>query len=221
MVIEKLVNFGLVASEDSFALISKLSLNLDQLLRVLSPHLLKLRLHTGDKSIYIFGHLLNRLDVVAIFLIDLLLELLDQLLFVADDFGAGGFLSLDVLYAIQTKRLSQPIFKKALHCSKETMCHVLKDDDDDGGAYLGELLAIFFFFKLLPVPVDFYVFLMRLDDFVLDLVSSFLFIFLFECASVFVKLLCVSLDLDDSLLSIDSDLLDMAYQSKQRNELSS
>ncbi len=53
------------------------------------------------------------------------------------------------------------------------MC-VLKDGD----AYLGELLAIFLFFKLLPVPVNFYVFLMRLDDFVLDLVSSFLFIFL-------------------------------------------
>lgn len=97
VVIEKLVNFCFVASEDSFALVSKLSLNLDQLFCVLSSHLLKLRLHTGDKTIDIFGHLLDCLDVVAIFLIDLLLKFLDQLLLVTDNFGAGGFLSLNVL----------------------------------------------------------------------------------------------------------------------------
>ena len=83
--------------------------------------------------------------------------------------------------------------------------YVVKDD-----AYLSELLAILLFFKLLPVPVDFDVFFVGDENLVLDLVSSFLFIFLLKSASVFVKLLSVSLDLDDSLLSVDSDLLDMA-----------
>ncbi len=98
-------------------------------------------------------------------------------------------------------------FSKKRYIVQKTVYDVVLKDDF---AYLGQLLAILLFFKFLPVPVDFDVFLMRLDDFVLDLVSSFLFIFLLECASVFVKLLSVSLDLDNSLLSIDPDLLDMA-----------
>ncbi len=54
MVIEQLVYLGLVASEDSFALVSKLGLNLDQLFCILSSHLLKLRLHTGDEKVDVF-----------------------------------------------------------------------------------------------------------------------------------------------------------------------
>ena len=45
----------------------------------------------------IIRHLLDSLDIVAIFLIDLVFELLDQLLFVADDLGTGSFLGFNVL----------------------------------------------------------------------------------------------------------------------------
>jgi hypothetical protein len=40
---------------------------------------------------------LDGLDVVAVFLVDLLLELLDEQLFVGDDLRTGGLLRLDVL----------------------------------------------------------------------------------------------------------------------------
>ena len=118
MIIEKLINFSFVASENSFALVCKLRLNLDQLLSILSSHLLELRLHTRDKKVDIFGHLLDCLDVVAIFLIDLLLKLFDQLLLVTDNFGASGFLSLNVLHNLNRAVITTN-FKKALHCSKD------------------------------------------------------------------------------------------------------
>lgn len=55
---------------------------------------------------------------------------------------------------------------------------------------------------------------MRLDDFVLDLVSPLLFVLLFEGASVFVQLLSVGLDLDDALLSLTLNLLKDTYRKK-------
>jgi len=60
-------------------------------------HLLELGLHTGDQVIDIIRHLLDSLNVVAIFLIDLVFKLLDQLLFVTDDFGTSSFLGFNVL----------------------------------------------------------------------------------------------------------------------------
>jgi hypothetical protein len=77
------------------------------------------------------------------------------------------------------------------------------------GSYLSELFAIFFLFQLLPVPVNFYIFLVRLDDFVLDLVRSFLFVFLLQGTPVFVQFFSFCLDLDDSLLSQSAHLLEL------------
>jgi hypothetical protein len=58
--------------------------------------------------------------------------------------------------------------------------------------YIGKLLAIFLLFKLLPVPVDFNVLLVRGDDFVLNLVGSFLFLLFFEVATLVLGVVSVS-----------------------------
>lgn len=104
---------------------------------------------------------------MGVLLADLLLELLDQLVFVSENFVAGAFLSLDVL---------------------------------------SQFLAVLFLLKLLPVPIDLDILLMRLDDLVLDFVSSLLFGFLFAGATVFVQLFRVRLNLNDLLLGPASDL---------------
>ena len=71
----------------------------------------------------------------------------------------------------------------------------------------GQLLAVFLLFKFLPVPVDFYVFLVRGDDFVLNLVCTlFLFLFLLDSASVF-GLVGVGLNLGDCQVSCLSNLI--------------
>ena len=73
--------------------------------------------------------------------------------------------------------------------------------------YLCELFAVFFFFQLLPVPVDFDVFLVRLDDLVLDLVRSLLLVTLLGRASVLIGQFSVDLDLHNLLLGASADLL--------------
>ena len=55
---------------------------------------------------------------------------------------------------------------------------------------------------------------MGLDNLVLDLVGSFLFVFLFKGASILVELLRLSLDLDDSLLSLAPHLLNVTWFDK-------
>ena len=97
MVIKKLVNFSFISVEDCFAFCGELGLNTSELLCVVISHLLKLRLHALNQEIDVLRHLLNCLDIVTIFLVDLLLELFDQLLLVADDFKAGSFLGFNVL----------------------------------------------------------------------------------------------------------------------------
>ena len=73
--------------------------------------------------------------------------------------------------------------------------------------YLCELFAVFFFFQLLPVPVDFDVFLVRLDDFVLDFVRSLLFVTLLGRAALLIGFFGVDLDLHNLLFSASADLL--------------
>lgn len=77
--------------------------------------------------------------------------------------------------------------------------------------YFSELLAVFLLFKLLPVPVDFDILLVRLDHFILDLVSSFLLGFFFVTSASAIKLLRIGLDFDDAFLSLAADLLKNAY----------
>ena len=63
--------------------------------------------------------------------------------------------------------------------------------------YIGKLLAVFLLFKLLPVPVDFNVLFVRGDDFVLNLVGSFLFLLFFEVATLVLGVVSVSFDSGD------------------------
>jgi len=125
-----------------------------------------------DQQVDILAHLLDRLDVVAVLLIDLPFELLDELHFVCDNLRACCLLRLDVL---------------------------------------SKLLAIFLFFKLLPVPINFDVFLVGLDNFVLDLVRSLFFVAFFSSATFLVSLLGIDLDLDDFLLGLAAELLQLAF----------
>ena len=77
--------------------------------------------------------------------------------------------------------------------------------------YLRKLLAVFLFFKLLPVPIDFDILLVGLDHFVLDLVGSLLFILLFRGAALLVESLSLGLDANDCLFSLSADLLEHTY----------
>jgi hypothetical protein len=97
VVFEELLNLTLVSCKNGASLTAKVLLNSCQLGRVVISHLLELGLHTGDQVIDIIRHLLDSLNVVAIFLIDLVFKLLDQFLFVTDDFGTSSFLAFNVL----------------------------------------------------------------------------------------------------------------------------
>ena len=57
---------------------------------------------------------------------------------------------------------------------------------------------------------------MRLDDFVLDFVSSLLLVFLFHGTSFFVDILGFSLDLNDALLRLAAYLLEQTYIARNR-----
>ena len=63
--------------------------------------------------------------------------------------------------------------------------------------YIGKLLAVFLLFKLLPVPVDFNVLFVRGDDFVLNLVGSFLLLLFFEVTTLVLGVVGVSFDSGD------------------------
>ena len=60
-------------------------------------HVIELSLHSLDQRIDVLRHLLDGLDVVAVLLVDLRLELFDELLLVGDNFSTGCFLSLNIL----------------------------------------------------------------------------------------------------------------------------
>ena len=77
--------------------------------------------------------------------------------------------------------------------------------------YLGQFFAVFLFLKLLPVPINLDVFLMGLDDLILDLVSSFFFGLLLTSTAVLVQLFSVRLDFDQTLFGSSLNLLKFAY----------
>ena len=74
---EESFNFFLVAFKNVGSLTVKVSLNLLKLLVVMFTHLTELVLHAGDECVNVLRHLLDSLDVMAIFSINLNLELLD------------------------------------------------------------------------------------------------------------------------------------------------
>ena len=97
VLLEQLLDLRLVAIENGRALAIELSLYLVQLQVVVFSHLVELVLHPFDQRIDVLRHLLNRLDVVAVLLVDLTFELFDELLLVRDDLGASSLLGLYVL----------------------------------------------------------------------------------------------------------------------------
>ena len=97
VLLEEVFNLLFVAVKNGTALAVKLSLNLRQLLVVMLAHVIELALHSLDQRINVFRHLLDSLDVVAVLLVDLRLELFDELLLVGDNFSTGCLLSLNVL----------------------------------------------------------------------------------------------------------------------------
>ena len=97
VLLEQLLDLRLVAIENGRALAIELSLYLVQLQVVVFSHLVELVLHPLDQRIDVLRHLLNRLDVVAVLLVDLTFELFDELLLVRDDLGASSLLGLYVL----------------------------------------------------------------------------------------------------------------------------
>ena len=105
MLLEQLLDLQLVALKDGLALAIKLRLDLIQLQVVVLPHLVELVLHPLDQRIDVLGHFLNRLDVVAVLLVDLTFELFDKLLLVGDDLGAGCLLGLYVLSFISKNKV--------------------------------------------------------------------------------------------------------------------
>ena len=67
----------------------------------------------------------------------------------------------------------------------------------DTGTYLIKFLAVFFLFEFLPVPVNLYIFLMRGDNFILDLVASLLLVLFLKGTSSGFPLISFCLDLVD------------------------
>ena len=77
--------------------------------------------------------------------------------------------------------------------------------------YLSQFFAVFLFLKLLPVPINLDVFLMGLNDLILDLVSSFFFGLLLTSTAVLIQLLGVRLDFYQALFGSSLNLLKFAY----------
>ena len=97
VLLEEVFDLLFVAVKNGTALAVKLPLNLRQLLVVMLAHVIELALHSLDQRINVLRHLLDSLDVVAVLLVDLCLELFDELLLVGDNFSTGCLLSLNVL----------------------------------------------------------------------------------------------------------------------------
>ena len=97
VLLEEVFDLLFVAVKNGTALAVELPLNLRQLLVVMLAHVIELALHSLDQRINVLRHLLDSLDVVAVLLVDLRLELFDELLLVGDNFSTGCLLSLNVL----------------------------------------------------------------------------------------------------------------------------
>ena len=97
VLLEELLDLDLVTFKDITAFTIKLGFDVLQLGSIAFTHCNELILHLSDQRVDVLGHLCDSLDIVAIFLVDLGLKLLNQVLLISDDLGAGGFLSFNVL----------------------------------------------------------------------------------------------------------------------------
>ena len=79
VLVKEIFNLFLIAAKNRSALTIKISFNRLKLLVIMLAHLTKLRLHAHDQGVDILRHLLNCLDIVTVFLINLSLKLPNQL----------------------------------------------------------------------------------------------------------------------------------------------
>jgi hypothetical protein len=76
---------------------------------------------------------------------------------------------------------------------------------------LVELLAVFLLFEFLPVPVNFNVFLVGSDDFVLDLIGTLALLLFFLNTALVLNVIGVSFDRSDRLVCLAANLLQESY----------
>ena len=77
-------------------------------------------------------------------------------------------------------------------------------------SYLIKFFAVLFFLKLLPVPINLDILLVRGNDFMLDLVCSFFFVLLLKSAASCFPLIGLSFDHMDRLVSLFGQLDELA-----------
>ena len=77
-------------------------------------------------------------------------------------------------------------------------------------SYLIEFFAVLLFFKLLPVPINLDVLLVRGYDFMLNLVCSLFFVLLLKSAACCLPLIGLSLDHMNRLVSLLGQLDELA-----------
>lgn len=78
--------------------------------------------------------------------------------------------------------------------------------------YLRQLLAVFFLFEFLPVPVNFDVLFVRGNDFVLNFVCPLLALLLLVVSAVIFSLINFGFNLSNGLVGVSAHLLDVACQ---------
>lgn len=100
MHLEESKDFLLVGGKNLVPLLLEHSFDGLQLRGVIGSHLDKLSLHGGDQVVDVLVHLGDGLDVVLVLGLKSILELVDQLLLVLDDFLASVLLSVDILNKI-------------------------------------------------------------------------------------------------------------------------
>ena len=106
VLLEKVFDFSLIALENVSSLSVELLFNGLQLLVVVFTHVTELRLHRSNEKVNVNRHLLDGLDIVAVLLCDLTIELLNELHLIGDNLGTGGLLRLNVLFESKSKQRS-------------------------------------------------------------------------------------------------------------------
>lgn len=97
VLLKEVLDLVFIALEDLAALVVERFLNVVQLVRVVSAHLVELEFHRGDKQIDVIVLLLQGVHIFVILGLELLHELADEVLLLADDSLAGILLLIDVL----------------------------------------------------------------------------------------------------------------------------
>lgn len=97
MLSEQSLDLIFISLDDLISLPLELLFDLLELLMVVGPHIKELLTHGLDQVVNIIILLFQRLDVFVVLLLELVHELLDEVILLADDLLTGLLLHLDVL----------------------------------------------------------------------------------------------------------------------------